>query len=242
MANHSVLLASFFFFLLHFGAEAATITVKNNCPRTIWPATLTSGPGQPQLSTTGFELAPGASKSFNIPAPYTGRVWARTGCSNNGGRITCLTGDCGRGLSCNGAGGVPPVTLAEFTIAPNGGQDFYDVSLVDGFNIPVSITTQGGTGPCRSSNCRANVNRVCPAELQVKSGNEVIACKSACLAFNQPRYCCTGEFNDPNKCKPTKYSMIFENQCPEAYSYAYDDKNSTFTCNNRPNYLITFCG
>ncbi|KGN59009.1 thaumatin-like protein 1b [Cucumis sativus] len=241
MANHAFLLSSFFFFLLHFGVEAAKMTVKNNCGISIWPATLTSGPGQPQLSTTGFKLAPGESKSFNVPAPWTGRVWARTRCSNNG-RFTCMTGDCGRGLSCNGAGGVPPVTLAEFTIAPDGGQDFYDVSLVDGFNLPVTITIQGGKGPCRSSNCRADVNKVCPAELQVKSGNEVIACKSACLAFNKPEYCCTGEFNDPKKCKPTNYSMIFERQCPEAYSYAYDDKNSTFTCNNRPNYLITFCG
>ncbi|WP_439040183.1 thaumatin family protein [Salmonella sp. NW173] len=240
MANQIVCSLAFLFLFL-FGAHAATFTVRNNGRETIWPATLTSGPGQPQLSTTGFELAPGASRSFNVPAPWTGRVWARTRCSNNGGRFTCLTGDCGRGLSCNGAGGVPPVTLAEFTLAPNGGQDFYDVSLVDGFNIQATITTQGGTGPCRSSNCRANVNSVCPNELQVRAPNgEVIACKSACLAFGEDRYCCTGAFNNPNVCRPTNYSEIFERQCPEAYSYAYDDKNSTFTCNNLPNYTITF--
>ncbi|CAH9134567.1 unnamed protein product [Cuscuta epithymum] len=31
--------------------------------------------------------------------------------------------------------------------------------------------------------------------------------------------------------------------CPQAYSYAYDDKTSTFTCPSGPNnnYLITFC-
>lgn len=209
---------------------------------TIWPATLTSGAGQSQISTTGFELAPGASNSFDVPAPWTGRVWARTRCSTDSGSFTCMTGDCGRGLECNGAGGIPPATLAEFTIAPDSGLDFYDVSLVDGFNIPVSIAMQGGAGACQPSSCPANVNAVCPQELQVRAADGgVVGCKSACLAFNQPQYCCTGEFNDPKKCVPTDYSLIFENQCPEAYSYAYDDKNSTFTCSASPNYEITFC-
>lgn len=69
----------------------------------------------------------------------------------------------------------------------------------------------------------------------------VIACKSACLAFNQPKYCCTGNYGTPDKCPPTKYSKIFKHQCPQAYSYAYDDKTSTFTCTGGANYLITFC-
>jgi hypothetical protein len=42
-------------------------------------------------------------------------------------------------LQCNGAGGVPPVTLAEITLNGAGGNDFYDVSLVDGFNVPVQV-------------------------------------------------------------------------------------------------------
>jgi hypothetical protein len=42
-------------------------------------------------------------------------------------------------LQCNGAGGVPPVTLAEITLNGAGGKDFYDVSLVDGFNVPVQV-------------------------------------------------------------------------------------------------------
>jgi hypothetical protein len=42
-------------------------------------------------------------------------------------------------LSCNGAGGVPPVTLAEITLNGAGGLDFYDVSLVDGFNVPAQV-------------------------------------------------------------------------------------------------------
>ncbi|XVF76348.1 hypothetical protein PTKIN_Ptkin13bG0259400 [Pterospermum kingtungense] len=224
------------------GAHMATLTIKNNCPSTIWPATL-SGTGS-QLSKTGFELASQASDSVDVPAPWTGRVWARTQCSSSSGKFTCATGDCGSGqVACNGAGGAPPATLAEFTIAASGGQDFYDISLVDGFNLPASITPQGGSGPnCTSTSCAADVNSQCPSELIVKgSDGSTIGCKSACAAFNQPQYCCTGDYNSPQKCQPSDYSKYFEGQCPQAYSYAYDDLSSTFSCNGGPNYLITFC-
>ncbi|GMY24953.1 thaumatin-like protein 1 [Fagus crenata] len=115
------------------------------------------------------------------------------------------------------------------------------VSLVDGFNLPVSVATQGGSSECKTSSCAANVNVACLAELQVKGPDgSVLACKSACIAFNQPQYCCTGAFNTPQTCPPTNYSKIFEDQCPQANSYAYDDQNSTFTCSGGPNYVITF--
>ena len=35
--------------------------------------------------------------------------------------------------------GVIPVTLAEFTLSSSSGQTFYDISLVDGYNIPLGI-------------------------------------------------------------------------------------------------------
>ncbi|KAJ7972322.1 Thaumatin-like protein [Quillaja saponaria] len=224
------------------GGYAAKITFKSNCPRTIWPGTLT-GDQKPQLSSTGFELAPGASFSLDVPSPWSGRFWARTRCTNNNGRFVCETGDCASGqVTCNGAGAIPPATLIELTVAPDGGQDFYDVSNVDGFNLPMSIAPQGGTGECKPSSCPADINAVCPEQLQFKgSDGSVLACKSACLAFNQPQYCCTGDHNTEATCPPTQYSKIFEDQCPQAYSYAFDDKSSTFTCFGRPDYLITFC-
>ncbi|XP_062166820.1 thaumatin-like protein 1b [Alnus glutinosa] len=225
------------------GAHAAKITFTNNCQTTVWPGTLTADQ-KPQLSTTGFELASKASSSVDVQAPWIGRFWARTRCTTDAsGKFTCETADCASGqVACNGAGAIPPASLVEINIAANGGQDFYDVSLVDGFNLPISVATQGGTGECKSSSCSADVNAACPAELQLKgSDGSVIACKSACLAFNEPQYCCTGDHSTPETCPPTNYSMIFENQCPQAYSYAYDDKNSTFTCSNAPDYVITFC-
>ncbi|KAK2368706.1 Thaumatin-like protein 1 [Trifolium repens] len=225
------------------GAHSSTFTITNNCPFTIWPATLTGG-GRSQLTTTGLELASKASTTLDISSPWSGRFWARSQCSTDTtGKFTCATGDCGTGqISCNGVGGIPPVTLAEFTLASNNGQDFYDVSLVDGFNLPVSITPQGGSGECKATSCPNDVNKVCPPNFSVHgSDGSVIACKSACLALNQPEYCCTGDYASPDKCPPNAYSMIFKNQCPQAYSYAYDDKSSTFTCSGGANYSITFC-
>ncbi|KAL5546048.1 hypothetical protein UlMin_005735 [Ulmus minor] len=240
--NAQVLFAFTCTLLLAGGINSAKVTIKNNCPRTIWPATQISG-GQ-QLSITGFGLASGASNTIDIPPPWNGRFWARTHCmTNTAGKFTCDTGDCGSGqVSCNGLSGAPPATLVEITSQPNGGQDFYDVSYVDGFNIPASIVPEGGNGDCKPSRCTVNINAICKPELQVKTTEgKVIGCKSACAAFGDPKYCCTGDFNKPETCPPTYYSRFFEEQCPEAYSYAYDDKNSTFTCFGGPNYLITFC-
>ncbi|PIA37240.1 hypothetical protein AQUCO_03000078v1 [Aquilegia coerulea] len=217
------------------GAFSATFTFRNNCPYTVWPG-IQNNPNVPQFPTTGFQLTSGASQSSNSPGSWAGRIWARTGCN---GQFTCATGTCAPSLTCNGAGGSPPVSLAEFTLNGDGGKDFYDISLVDGFNIPVGIRPDRG---CPSTTCSANINSVCPANLSVRgSDGRTIACKSACLAFGQPQYCCTGEYNNPDRCTATDYSRIFKNACPQAYSYAYDDRSSTFTCPTGANYAITFC-
>lgn len=68
----------------------------------------------------------------------------------------------------------------------------------------------------------------------------VVACKSACEAFGLDQYCCSGEFANPTTCQPSIYSTIFKRACPRAYSYAYDDGTSTFTC-KAYNYAIIFC-
>ncbi|XP_030489075.2 thaumatin-like protein 1b [Cannabis sativa] len=230
------------------GADSARLfTFKNSCPFTVWPGTVT-GAGSPQIPSTGFELAPSASLSLNIPAPWSGRFWGRSHCSmDHNGKFSCATGECGSGeIGCKGAGGIPPATLVEFTLAPNNGRDFYDISLVDGFNLPVSVKPEGGgsgsNDGCNTTSCSASINDVCPKELAVKSGSgAVVACKSACLVFDQSQYCCRDEFNSPNTCQPSQYSRLFKQHCPQAYSYAYDDKTSTFTCTGGANYVITFC-
>ncbi|KAH7846388.1 hypothetical protein Vadar_013438 [Vaccinium darrowii] len=233
-----------------FGGErvsATTFTLENRCSNTIWPGTLTADNGA-ALGGGGFSLAPGASTQLSAPAGWSGRFWPRTGCNFDGsGNGKCDTGDCGK-LMCTGAG-IPPVTLAEFTIG--GDKDFYDVSLVDGYNVGLGIRTSGGTGSCRYTSCASDVNKNCPTELQVTNAGSVIACKSACMAFNTPEYCCTGDHSTPQTCSPTQYSQIFKNACPSAYSYAYDDPSrsrvsaTVFTLQNLCSYTVwagTLCG
>ncbi|KAL9265363.1 Pathogenesis-related thaumatin-like protein [Drosera capensis] len=222
--------------------SAATVfTIYNKCRYTIWPGTL-CGNGKGVLGQGGFRLAPGASAQLPAPSGWSGRFWARTGCYFSGsGTGHCTTGDCGGVLHCTGAG-TPPASLVEFTLNGGGNQDFYDVSLVDGFNIGVSVAPKGGSGRCQWAGCRRNLIPSCPLELQMKdSRGAVVACKSACLRFGSPEYCCTGAYGSPQTCHPTRYSQIFKAACPTAYSYAFDDASSTCTCTGSPGYLITFC-
>ncbi|KAI6697972.1 hypothetical protein NL676_018091 [Syzygium grande] len=118
-----------FLVLLARGAGSTTLSFTNNCPYQVWPGTLTSGGGG-QLSSTGFELATGSSFSINdVQDTWFGRV------------------------SCNGAGAIAPAFLVEFTLveASSGKQDFYDIGLVDSFNLPISATPQGSGSGCSAT-------------------------------------------------------------------------------------------
>ncbi|KAF3440304.1 hypothetical protein FNV43_RR18588 [Rhamnella rubrinervis] len=219
------------------GVSGSIFTFINKCDYTVWPGILASA-GSPKLDSTGFELSKGSSRSFQAPTGWSGRFWGRTGCNFDGsGHGTCSTGDCGSGqLECNGAGASPPATLAEFTLG-SGSQDFYDVSLVDGYNLPMVVEGSGGSDRCATTGCVTDLNRRCPAELRIDGGG---ACKSACEAFGTPEYCCSGEYSSPSTCKPSMYSEMFKSACPQSYSYAFDDATSTFTCTGA-DYTITFC-
>ncbi|KAL3525261.1 hypothetical protein ACH5RR_013633 [Cinchona calisaya] len=216
------------------GGRGATFTFVNKCDETVWPGIL----GNLDLGSTGFELQKGASRSFQAPTGWSGRFWGRTGCKFDGsGQVSCSTGDCGSGkMECDGTGATPPVTLAEFTLG-SGSLDFYDVSLVDGYNLPMMVEVRGGSGSCASTGCTEDLNQKCPNELKIEGGG---ACRSACDAFGTPEYCCKGEYASPSTCSPSVYSQIFKSACPTSYSYAFDDATSTFTCSGA-DYTITFC-
>uniref|UniRef100_A0A0E0QTA2 Thaumatin-like protein n=1 Tax=Oryza rufipogon TaxID=4529 RepID=A0A0E0QTA2_ORYRU len=236
---------------------AMTFTIANYCSHPIWPGTL-AGAGTPQLSTTGFRLDPGQTAQLAAPAGWSGRIWARTGCVFDAdGAGVCQTGDCGGRVECRGAGAAPPATLFEVTLGRGGGEDFYDVSLVDGYNLPV-VAIPRAAAACNATGCMADLNRCkCTHERAPRrrhfaiagaddddvecGGGGAIACRSACEAFGQDRYCCAGEYGTPAACRPTAYSAIFKTACPRAYSYAYDDSTSTFTCKAAYDYTIAFC-
>lgn len=222
--------------------QATTFKIVNKCRHTVWPGILTGADRAP-VNPTGFVLKSGKSKTLKMPTAWSGRVWGRTLCSNepSTGKFTCVTGDCGSGkVECAGAGAIPPASLAEFTLNGDQGLDFYDVSLVDGYNLPMLIVAKGGTGGCSATGCLVDLNGACPRDLRVASGGESVGCKSACLAFNDPIYCCSEAYNTPDTCHPSSYSLFFKHACPRSYSYAYDDKTSTFTCASA-DYLIIFC-
>ncbi|OLN96444.1 Thaumatin-like protein 1 [Colletotrichum chlorophyti] len=114
------------------------LKITNSCPETIWPGITTQhgiGPG-----TGGFELDAGDSRDLWVGPTWQGRAWGRTNCTVNGESAGCTTGDCFGKLDCEFSGAVP-ATLAEFNLAGgvSGKQTFYDISLVDGYNIPVGI-------------------------------------------------------------------------------------------------------
>ncbi|KAM0945523.1 putative Thaumatin family [Dioscorea sansibarensis] len=234
----SVLLSLFFF---TFKVNSTTFTFTNKCANTVWPASL-SNSGTAPLSTTGFVLPSGASLAIQAPTGWSGRFWARTSCTTlpPSNHLTCATGDCGSGqIECSGAGASPPATLAEFTLAgPSSTKDFYDVSLVDGYNIPMMVVA--ANGGCEATGCAVDLNNRCPAELRVGEG-EGEGCRSACEAFGKEEYCCSGEYANPSVCKPTVYSEMFKAACPRSYSYAFDDPTSTFTCDGPADYTIIFC-
>lgn len=203
----------------------------------------------------GWELGPGETTRFDVPRDlFASRIWARTNCKKwPDGRFGCDTGDCGGGTSvaCEGRGGRPPASLAEFTLNGGGDQDYYDVSLVDGYNLKISIRPKSANSErpgeywCKNVECQSDLNEICPEELKTYNGDgQVVGCQSACEKFRDDAYCCAGSFSTSQTCQPhtwpVNYAAIFKQACPSAYSYAYDDSTSTFFCSNT-GYEIIFC-
>ncbi|MFS8001547.1 putative Thaumatin family [Helianthus anomalus] len=61
-----------------------------------------------------------------------------------------------------------------------------------------------------------DINAQCPSELTVQDGSSgTIGCRSACVAFNRPEYCCTRDYSTPETFPPTDYSRVFKDLCPE---------------------------
>ncbi|CAM6012723.1 unnamed protein product [Sphagnum balticum] len=223
----------------NYGVSATTFTFINACSYGV-AVGLQQNTNLVLLENGGFQLPVGVTQAVIAPAGWSGRFWGRTGCNfDANGLGKCVTGDCGGVLECNGAGGAPPATLVQVVVG-DGVPDQYDVSLVNGYNLPLQIAASGGTGSCGTAGCISNLNTKCPPALQVANNGVVVACNSACDAFNQPQYCCKGYYSTPGTCPPTPYSEDFKSACPMAWTYAFDTVNTTYTCSGA-SYTITFC-
>ena len=288
------------------GGGTVPMLVANWCQEDIWPGVITQGGSGADM--TGFKLSSGSNQTIHVSSDWQGRIWGRTNCSfdgsghpSGGNSRACSTGDCGS-LSCEVAG-ASPATLAEFTL--DGGQDqtFYDISLVDGYNLPMAIVmvpngqsnVHSNFGSETNPVCVASVgnlaaqnfnpyangqqflgtnsqnplpfeNKVtsqgvsnwCPWDLQVDAplapgdgvypypdGNvqrpPFAPCLSACAKYGSDNYCCLGSYNGPSKCSPNYYAKAAKNVCPDAYSFAYDDQDSTFIIPKGPGFQVVFC-
>ncbi|OCF74263.1 hypothetical protein I204_04633 [Kwoniella mangroviensis CBS 8886] len=233
------------------------ITVKNSCKTTIWPGLYTGNDTTIPNQITGWQLQPKQSTSFQVPGNWTaGRIWARTGCTiDERGLFVCLTGSCGNGTATDAVcltTNDPPATLAEFTLSFDK-EDNYDISLVDGYNVPLNIYPSDQN--CLSPVCEGNVNKYCPPLLRTgldKNGVN-LGCMAPCNAgFGDELYgnraCCTGAYgNDSMLCESCgmDYYDMFKDNCEFSYAYAYDEKSDTalHTCpaTSLAGYTIEFC-
>jgi Thaumatin family len=226
-------------------AGTHTIFLVNRTEEKIWAA---AWPGS-TTGQTGWTLPAGGSTSFTVPAGWNARLWGRTGCHFAGGAGGCRTGDCDGRYQCKGWGGIP-ATLAEYNLDSFAHLDFYDVSMVDGSNLPMyirvihgqadkSVDANGCLGPGR---CTREVQ--CPDALRVPRGSaDPVGCISPCARFGGDRYCCRGPFAancSPARTWPVDYAKVFKRAEPFAYSWSGDDATSVFTCSGGCDYEIVF--
>lgn len=174
-------------------------------------------------------------------------------------------------------------------------QTFYDISLVDGYNIPLGINyipsknttyippnltnaaciaTTGWLHPRNTSGTfysndsypiplepietNKSLRRWCPWSLlafpPTKPADGVYPypddkilrpdfapCNSACSASGRDRDCCVGKYHDPDICKPSRYSKAAKAVCPDAYSFAFDDQQSTFIVPKGGGWQVVMC-
>lgn len=215
----------------------------NECEQTIWAGA--SGLEQPEGAFDAVaRLDPQDCVAVAVQEAGSGRAWARTDCV---GDVCASDGNLGQG------------TLIQFDL-PAEGTDLYDVSLVDGFNVPVAMTpvpTGSVAGePCRAASCAADLTVVCPDELRrYDDDGELAYCASACRACDACQdcldcgdlaapecagcgafasFCCTGQ-----ACEANEHTMLWKSLCPDAITYSTD--MGIFTCMQRPDYDVVFC-
>ncbi|KAI9010437.1 thaumatin [Phycomyces nitens] len=208
------------------------VTVVNNCDSVVTVGVLTNGRTASSPDMT-FDLTPKAERLVTKQDTWGGRIWGRQQCS----------GSKQNSKGCGTPGASNPATLAEFFFKGAFDKDFYDISFVDGYNLPMSIQPQNPESSkgynCGSPTC-ADVP-TCPDEYAVKGpSGQLISCLSSCSKTNSPETCCTGDSDHPDLCKPDARSDEVKKACPDAYSFAYDDQKSTFECTVQ-SYTVAFC-
>ncbi|MFV8752107.1 thaumatin family protein [Nannocystaceae bacterium ST9] len=154
--------------------------IDNLCTGGLCRYALTPSPGF-------WQVAAGATQTITMPVGWGGRFWARTGCPDDfatckpgfasctqnsdccndncsgqtgamfctPGVPACTTGDCQAGAACDVSAGAP-VALFEVNFA-TASTTWFDVSLVDGINVPLAVAALDAGGKPLTSCTPANV-------------------------------------------------------------------------------------
>ena len=219
--------------------SGSILTIENKCNQTVWPVIFSY---DSNLSTTGFVLRSGEARVLQAPSSWYGLISARTLCStNSSGYFSCATGDCESGfIECPGSYPWSAVTYVYFRI-DHGGVSSYRITVEHGYNLPLLVVPSQPSQTCISAGCLVDLNKTCPEDLGFFTGGKQIGCISACKKYNTKEICCTNDFRSKQRCKRTMYTKNFEQACPLAYSYAFEDNNSTIRCPNSTDFVVTFC-
>ncbi|XP_040384996.1 osmotin-like protein [Oryza brachyantha] len=181
-------------------AWTTTFTMHNLCPYPVWPL-VTPNAGQPAIADASIRLDSNGLASLAFPgaAAWSGRVVPRTGCSPPAG---CVTGNA------------PPVTVAQVSVNSAGGLAEYSVSLVDGFNVPATITPHAfdASQMCPVLGCAVDLNAACPGGARVGGGG-------GCMASPQ----------------------FFKEMCPETRTTATDVEATPQKCFGPGELKVVFC-
>ncbi len=114
------------------------------------------------------------------------------------------------------------MSLAEFSFNTDWHRlDFYNVSLVDGYNLPIDIAPIGTA--CNATGCNVDLNPGCPESQRIYKDGWVIACS---------------KFGD----RDTPWNpaaQYFANACSDVYSWSKDD-SKVEGCDGQ-DYVVTFC-
>jgi hypothetical protein len=135
------------------GAMCATCSPSQGCPdggicqlgNCFFPSLL---PRQSNPPGNYLRLNPGqqASTSLNMgQLGYGGAVYVSTGCDSY--EQSCETGICAGKVCDQFTGPVGPHTRAEFFMDMTDGTDYYDVSLIHGVNVPITMSPRFGVAP-----------------------------------------------------------------------------------------------
>ncbi|KAK9677467.1 hypothetical protein RND81_11G144800 [Saponaria officinalis] len=180
----------------------------------------------------------GESRVVDLKDNLNGKVWGRTLCSTNKltGNFTCHTGDCASGtIECAGGAFANTATLAEFSITPTNNVDFYDVSVVDGYNLPLMVAPNVASGAgCVVTGCAFDLQKSCVAQLAVLSN------ASLCYVDHN---CCNSTAGCPSP-NSSFSPLVYKKLCPRAYSFPVgEDDVASFMCAGSmvSTYNITFC-